>query len=672
MAPSVTFSAAPSGGTTATGTALLGVTGVTVTSAGSGYTSAPTVAISGGGGAGATGIAVISGGVVTGVTIVTGGSGYTSAPTITFSGGGGSGAAGTVTRGVTGVTISNGGAGYATVPTVTFSGGTGSGASGTAMLTNNFNTVSFWMNWNGSVAGAPMPIGFSSYAVLFNSSGGNNSFGFNTANSDTYGVITSGGITGATNAGPIVITTSTTHGLATGAKVQISGVAGNTAANGTFTITVVDTTHFSLNGSTGNAAYTGGGTWTPLFGTSATPLANNWHFVTAVFNNGNVALNQLWIDGVQQTIAQRVGTSAIRNISTAARLGGWPNDGNNRYTGALDEVAYFNRALAPAEIAAQYSAGTTIGGNYSSTVLGQNPIGYYRLGESSGSVAVDSSPYGYNGDYDATPTWVASTAPIYGSLPANSGSSVKGVIITSGGSYASVPTVGFTGGSGTGAAATASVSTGGVTINSGGSGYTGIPSITFSGGGATTQAGGVVAVSATGVILTNGGSGYSTAPTVTFSAPGFGTTATGTAIINGSGVVTGVTITNPGSGYTSFPTIALSAPTSGTTATGTVTASVNAVYLTSGGFGYFQAPVVVFSAPPAGERHGQRRRLPDCHRCHRHQRRHRLRFGTGRQLLRGRGLRSRRHGHFQRSDAHRHQHRRCGPRLAPPGDSGRE
>jgi hypothetical protein len=66
-------------------------------------------------------------------------------------------------------------------------------------------------------------------------------------------------ITGATNASPIVITDAA-HGYVTGQQVQVAGVGGNTAANGTWTITVIDGSHFSLNGSTGNGAYTSGGT----------------------------------------------------------------------------------------------------------------------------------------------------------------------------------------------------------------------------------------------------------------------------------------------------------------------------------------------------------------------------------------------------------------------------
>jgi len=81
-------------------------------------------------------------------------------------------------------------------------------------------------------------------------------------------------ITAASNATPIVITTSLAHSLVTGQTVTINGVTGNTAANGNWVITVTGTNTFSLttttnifgfNGltsvpSTGNGAYVSGGT----------------------------------------------------------------------------------------------------------------------------------------------------------------------------------------------------------------------------------------------------------------------------------------------------------------------------------------------------------------------------------------------------------------------------
>lgn len=63
-------------------------------------------------------------------------------------------------------------------------------------------------------------------------------------------------ITNATNATPIVVTTSTNHGLLTGNVVGILGVLGNTAANGTWTVTRTSATAFSLQTSVGNGAYT--------------------------------------------------------------------------------------------------------------------------------------------------------------------------------------------------------------------------------------------------------------------------------------------------------------------------------------------------------------------------------------------------------------------------------
>jgi hypothetical protein len=84
------------------------------------------VTISGGGGSGATGVAVS--GPVTGLTVVNGGTGYTTAPAITFESGGGVGATATatITAGVvTAVTITNPGSGYTSAPTVRVTAGHG-------------------------------------------------------------------------------------------------------------------------------------------------------------------------------------------------------------------------------------------------------------------------------------------------------------------------------------------------------------------------------------------------------------------------------------------------------------------------------------------------------------------------------------------------------------------
>lgn len=78
--------------------------------------------------------------------------------------------------------------------------------------------------------------------------------------SGTCSFLDGANITGATNASPIVVT-SASHGLTTGARVTVSGVGGNTAANGTFVVTRIDANTFSLDSSTGNGSYTSGGSW---------------------------------------------------------------------------------------------------------------------------------------------------------------------------------------------------------------------------------------------------------------------------------------------------------------------------------------------------------------------------------------------------------------------------
>jgi hypothetical protein len=68
---------------------------VFVTYGGLGYTSTPTVTITGGGCiTNATATAVVSGGVITSLSLTSNGAGYSTAPTVTISGGGGTGASG--------------------------------------------------------------------------------------------------------------------------------------------------------------------------------------------------------------------------------------------------------------------------------------------------------------------------------------------------------------------------------------------------------------------------------------------------------------------------------------------------------------------------------------------------------------------------------------------------
>lgn len=75
---------------------------------------------------------------------------------------------------------------------------------------------------------------------------------------------TSKTLSAATNATPIVVTTTTNHGLQTNEIITITGVTGNTAANGTFIVGSITPTTATLlvyptgANTTGSGAYTGG------------------------------------------------------------------------------------------------------------------------------------------------------------------------------------------------------------------------------------------------------------------------------------------------------------------------------------------------------------------------------------------------------------------------------
>lgn len=83
-------------------------------------------------------------------------------------------------------------------------------------------------------------------------------------------------ISGATNATPIVLTLDSITNIADGDWVRVTGVGGNTNANGTFLVTSVSGSNATLLGSAGNAAYTSGGTLIKL------KPAKNIHELAAV------------------------------------------------------------------------------------------------------------------------------------------------------------------------------------------------------------------------------------------------------------------------------------------------------------------------------------------------------------------------------------------------------
>jgi hypothetical protein len=162
-----------------------------------------------------------------------------------------------------------------------------------------------------------------------------------------------GTITGATNASPIAITTTLPHGLATGNRVTIAGVTGNTAANGTFIITVTGANTFTLNGSTGNGAYVSGGTW------SATGLVDSYLLLGA---QGATAGNGAVLGGLATA-----NVNAYRPLRYVFNGDTATFDGNltvvSRYPSTLTGTNVAVLSNLPAAVSLANPNGTTASGN---------------------------------------------------------------------------------------------------------------------------------------------------------------------------------------------------------------------------------------------------------------------------------------------------------------------
>jgi PKD repeat protein len=134
---------------------------------------------------------------------------------------------------------------------------------------------------------------------------------------------------------------------------------------------------------------------------------DQWHHVVATLGANGM---QLYVDS--KKVASRTDTTAGQPFNGYWRiggdnLGGWPNGPQSNYfAGAIDDVAVYSSVLTRQQIDAHYvSSGraSTIpaapADAYGAAVFGLDPTLYYRLGESDGTVATDSGPFGNPGTY---------------------------------------------------------------------------------------------------------------------------------------------------------------------------------------------------------------------------------------------------------------------------------
>jgi hypothetical protein len=117
--------------------------------------------------------------------------------------------------------------------------------------------------------------------------------------------------------GNLIVIRSDAHGLLTGDYVAIHGVGGNTNANRSWQVHVRDADHFDLIGSSGNAAYTGGGI-------IDAPRHSAPQAITAAVNEGtNIRFTvpgHRFITGDQVTLTGLPGINAPNNVGFVVRI----------------------------------------------------------------------------------------------------------------------------------------------------------------------------------------------------------------------------------------------------------------------------------------------------------------------------------------------------------------
>jgi hypothetical protein len=127
----------------------------------------------------------------------------------------------------------------------------------------------------------------------------------------------------------------------------------------------------------------------------------SWHHVVTTYDGASF---RIYTDGVLRNTGAATGTVVVQadNEFNFGRLGTF----GAYFSGSLDEVRIYNRALGANEITRLYNAGSSklMG---STTEAGTGLIGHWKLDDRAGARALDSSGSGNNGTLTNGPAWVS-------------------------------------------------------------------------------------------------------------------------------------------------------------------------------------------------------------------------------------------------------------------------
>ena len=603
-APTVTITGAPGSGSAASAT--LTIDAIALTSGGKDYTAAPTISITDtvpGTGTGASVLATLT---MTGITVTAGGTGYTSAPTVTLLGGGGTAATANASGAVSAITVTNGGSGYSG-PAVTLTGGGGVGATATAVLTVGVITAITVMAGGSGYTSAP--------TVTITDAGPGTG-----AAADATLTITAVGLTtaGAGYTSPVVTIADTAPGTGTGANISATGTVDNvvlTSGGSGYTSPLVRLTGSGGTGATATATgivtavtvAAGGSGYSPNpvvtlsggGGTGATAVAVVNPLTGAISRVDVTTGGSGYTSGPTVAITDATGTGAsayatltLSNLALTSGGSGYTTAPAVSFlsagggTGATATATGGVGSISVMTPGAGYTTAPTVtltgGGGSGATATAACALGTLSLGAGGTGYVAPVVVFVGGGGTGAT-----ATATVVGGA-------ITGLTVTAGGTgYTTLPTIVIVDNvPGTGAAATASLIVSGIAVTAAGTGYSSPPTVTLVGGGPVTAATAAAALRVSSIALTSGGSGYAT-PAVSLIGGG----GTGAAAV-ASGTVSGITVTNGGAGYAA-PTVSITGG-GGTGATAaatvdTVTGAITGFTITNGGTGYTSAPTVTIT-----------------------------------------------------------------------------
>lgn len=613
-----------------------GVIGVSLVNAGSNYLGTPTVSFSGGSPTETAQAKAIldTYGSVYSVSLQTTGSGFVAAPSVSINAAGAGAVAGTVLFKLVSATVSFGGSGFnvgdtlistfgntqATLTVNAVNGGSVSnvtilnpGVFTQAQLPIPLTSVLFFNTGTGSGCSLNLTMGIASISMsaaglnyvvppLVSISGGNGT------GAQARAILAGGTVTG-------LVITNPGLGYTTAPSVSFTSGSGATAVaqvipTGVSAIYLQDP---------GNPVGIPPAVSLTTPGSGATVGTVTMKVVSAQLNNaginytlGDILLvsggNGLSNCDIQITEIDAAGAVKNFNIIANGAYTTIPQLSANNVYGGTGSGASFNLDMGLNSI--EVSSGGT-GYSFPPVVIisGGNGTGAYAqtdvLGGSVISATVTSSGMGFT------------TVPLV-SLTMGSGataqaylvpSSVANLYLLDGGSGYdpfNPPNVTISGGQGTGATGNVTVDGSGVisgiSLLTGGSGYTTLPAVTIdppsSGTQATATAGMLTPISH--VVVTNPGTNYVVAPTVEFAYSG----ASAYSLLEPTGVLA-VRVTNQGVNYTSNPTVTFTPAVSQVDtpvypiATANRAFSIDAILVTNTGSGYESAPDVSVSAPAA-------------------------------------------------------------------------